>query len=644
MRFTPTFLDEIRDRVPISSVIGRSVTWDKRKTQVGKGDFWACCPFHGEKSPSFHCEDRKGRYYCFGCGASGDHLRFMTEHNGLSFPEAVEQLAAEAGVPMPARDEQAERKEQERASLYDVMNLAQDWFQQQLQTADGAKARAYLRDRGLPGDIQQQFGMGFAPDVRNGLKQYLAGKGVTAHDMEQAGLVVHGEGIAVSYDRFRGRVMFPIHDSRGRAIAFGGRALSPDVPAKYLNSPETPLFTKGNIVYNHHRARKPASDVGAVIAAEGYMDVIALAAGGFHHAVAPLGTALTDRQLEIMWRMTPEPTLCFDGDKAGLKAAHRAADTALPYLKPGRSVRFALLPQGLDPDDLMRAQGSEAMAGVLEQARPLADILWMRETAGGTFDTPEKRAELEGRMRQLTSAIADETVRRHYQQDLRNRLEAFFGVARSGGQRQGFGKGGETARRGAASRRFAVSDSLATSGLVRGAAIGGQSTTMPPLRDAALIVGIINHPTLLSEFFEEIAELRFAHSQVSRLHAVILDAMATRDTLERQHVAVALERAGLKPFSEDLGLMCARSLEWHVSDSAAYEDAREGWLQALHLHHRAMTLHTELRAAERAFAEHGTQETYERLLLIRDEMLSARGTEVQIAGFGLSSGRPLKPL
>ncbi|MEO0498895.1 MAG: DNA primase, partial [Pseudomonadota bacterium] len=338
MRFTPTFLDEIRDRVPISSVIGRSVTWDKRKTQVGKGDFWACCPFHGEKSPSFHCEDRKGRYYCFGCGASGDHLRFMTEHNGLSFPEAVEQLAAEAGVPMPERDEQAERKEQERASLYDVMNLAQDWFQQQLQTADGAKARAYLRDRGLSGEVQQHFGMGFAPDVRNGLKQHLAGKGVTAHDMEQAGLVVHGEGIAVSYDRFRGRVMFPIHDSRGRVIAFGGRALSPDVPAKYLNSPETPLFSKGAIVYNHHRARKPAADQGAVIAAEGYMDVIALAAGGFHNAVAPLGTALTDRQLEIMWRMTPEPTLCFDGDKAGLKAAHRAADTALPHLKPGRSV------------------------------------------------------------------------------------------------------------------------------------------------------------------------------------------------------------------------------------------------------------------------------------------------------------------
>ncbi|MEM1365048.1 MAG: DNA primase [Pseudomonadota bacterium] len=640
MRFTPTFLDEIRDRVPISSVIGRSVTWDKRKTQAGKGDFWACCPFHGEKSPSFHCEDRKGRYYCFGCGASGDHLRFMTEHNGLSFPEAVEQLAAEAGVPMPERDEQAERREQERASLYDVMNLAQDWFLEQLQTAEGAKARAYLRDRGLSGEIQQKFGMGFAPDMRSGLKQFLAGKGVTAHDMEQAGLVVHGEGIAVSYDRFRGRVMFPIHDSRGRVIAFGGRALSPDVPAKYLNSPETPLFTKGNIVYNHHRARKPASDVGAVIAAEGYMDVIALAAGGFDHAVAPLGTALTDRQLEIMWRMTPEPTLCFDGDKAGLKAAHRAADTALLHLKPGRSVKFALLPQGLDPDDLIRAQGPEAMAGVLEQTRPLADILWMRETAGGVFDTPEKRAELEGRMRQLTGAIADETVRRHYQQDLRNRLEAFFGSTRSSGQRNGR----ETARRGAASRRFAVSDSLATSGLVRGAAMGGQSTTLPPLRDAALIVGIVNHPQLLTDFFEEIAELRFAHAQVARLHGVILDAMARHNSLDRQQVALAVEKAGLKSFCDDMCLMCARSLEWHVSESAAYEDASEGWQQALHLHHRAMILHTDLRAAERAFAEQSTQENFERLLLIRDEMLSTRGTEVQIAGFGLSSGRPLKPL
>ncbi|MEO0498472.1 MAG: DNA primase, partial [Pseudomonadota bacterium] len=303
-------------------------------------------------------------------------------------------------------------------------------------------------------------------------------------------------------------------------------------------------------------------------------------------------------------------------------------------------VKFALLPQGMDPDDLIRAQGSEAMSAVLAQARPLADILWMRETAGGTFDTPEKRAELEGRMRQLTSAISDETVRRHYQQDLKNRLEAFFGASRGAGQR----KGGDTVRRGAASRRFAVSDSLATSGLVRSAGIGGHTTAMPPLRDAALIVGIVNHPALLNDFFEEIAELRFAHPQVARLHAVILDAMATRDTLDRQHVAIAVEQAGQKAFCDELCLMCAKSLEWHVSDSAAYEDAREGWQQALHLHHRAMTLHTELRAAERAFAEQGTQETYERLLLIRDEMLSARGTEVQIAGFGLSSGRPLKPL
>ncbi|MEO0638002.1 MAG: toprim domain-containing protein [Pseudomonadota bacterium] len=511
---------------------------------------------------------------------------------------------------------------------------------QQLQTADGAKARAYLRDRGLSGEIQQQFGMGFAPDTRNGLKQYLAGKGVTAHDMEQAGLVVHGDEIPVSYDRFRGRVMFPIHDSRGRVIAFGGRALSPDVPAKYLNSPETPLFSKGTIVYNHHRARKPASDTGQLIAAEGYMDVIAMAAAGFHHAVAPLGTAMTDRQLEIMWRMTPEPILCFDGDKAGLKAAHRAADTALPLLKAGRSVRFALMPEGLDPDDLIKAQGPEALASIIGQARPLADLLWMRETAGGSFDTPEKRAELEGRLRQIAGGIADETVRRHYQQDLRNRLEAFFGAPGRGSARGG--KGGSA--RSAASRRFAVSDSLATSGLVRGSGLAGQTTSMPPLRDAALVMGIVNHPALLGEFFEEIAGLRFGHQQVSRLHGVILDAMAREDQLGRQQVANAVERAGLKGFCDELRQMCARSLEWHVSETAAYEDAREGWLQALHLHHRAMTLHSELRAAERAFAEQGTQETYERLLLIRDEMLSARGTEVQIAGFGLSSGRPLKPL
>ena len=362
MRFPPAFLDEIRDRVPISAVIGARVAWDRKKTNAGRGDFWGCCPFHGEKTPSFHCEDRKGRYHCFGCGVSGDHFKFLTELDGLSFPEAVERIADMAGVPMPARDVAEEKRERERASLTDVMEMATAFFQERLQSAAGAKARAYLRDRGLTPATQQSFRLGYAPDSRNALKEFLDSKGVEKAQIEACGLVVFGQDVPVSYDRFRDRIMFPIPDSRGRVIAFGGRAMSPEVAAKYLNSPETELFHKGNVLYNFARARKALGKEGTVIAVEGYMDVIALAQAGFDNVVAPLGTALTENQMELLWRMAGEPILCFDGDQAGLKAAWRAADLILPSVQPGRTARFALLPEGKDPDDLVKADGPDAKA------------------------------------------------------------------------------------------------------------------------------------------------------------------------------------------------------------------------------------------------------------------------------------------
>ena len=437
MRFSDSFLDEIRDRVPISSVIGTRVSWDRKKTNAPRGDYWACCPFHGEKSPSFHCEDKKGRYHCFGCGVSGDHFRFLTELDGMSFPEAVERIADMAGVPMPARDPEAEKRDQERASLTDVMELATTFFQEQLQSAAGAKARAYLRDRGLSSATQQSFRLGFAPDSRNALKEFLAAKGITKAQMEACGLVHpwrRHSGLLSTGSATASCSRSPIR--RGRIIAFGGRALSSDALAKYLNSPETELFHKGNVLYNFVRARKAMQKDGTVIAVEGYMDVIALAQAGFENVVAPLGTALTENQLELLWRMAGEPVLCFDGDQAGLKAAWRAADMALPLIQPGRTLRFALLPEGKDPDDLVKADGPDAFRAVLAEARPLADLLWMRETSGGVFDTPERRADLEKTLRELTSRIRDESVRYHYQQEMRERVHAFFGAQRGAAVRK----------------------------------------------------------------------------------------------------------------------------------------------------------------------------------------------------------------
>ena len=311
MRFSDAFLEEIRQRLPITQVVGEHVVWDKRKSQPGRGDMWACCPFHGEKTPSFHADDRKGIYHCFGCGATGDHFRFLTEKTGVSFPEAVERLAGMAGVQMPARDEREEKREAARRSLYDIMELATAYFAAALEHNIGARARGYLNERGVSPNQQQRFRIGFAPDSRNGLKEHLAANGVSAEEMKATGLVAEREGDPLPYDRFRNRVMFPISDFRGRVIAFGGRALSPDVPAKYLNSPETELFHKRSVLYNGQGARRAAHDGATLIVVEGYLDVIAAVTAGFEGTVAPLGTALTEDHLQLIWRMTDIPVLCF---------------------------------------------------------------------------------------------------------------------------------------------------------------------------------------------------------------------------------------------------------------------------------------------------------------------------------------------
>jgi DNA primase catalytic core len=429
MRFPPAFLDDIRARIPISQVVGRAVAWDKRKSNPGRGDFWACCPFHGEKTPSFHADDRKGRYHCFGCGASGDHFKFLVDAQGLSFPEAVAELAAEAGIPLPERDPDAERREAVRSSLYEVMEKAARFFEAALQGSDGAKARAYLRDRGLAPEVQKRFRIGYAPASRNALKDHLAGAGIAPEQMVEAGLVIAGDDIPVSYDRFRDRVMFPIADSRGRIIAFGGRALAAEVQPKYLNSPETPLFHKSSVLYNGHAARAAVRKGGPVIAVEGYIDVIA-SVEAFEATVAPLGTALTEDQMGALWQMTDEPILCFDGDEAGLKAAYRAIDVAMPHLRPGKSLKFALLPEGQDPDSLIRTEGLNRFKEAIASAKPLVEMLWLRETQGVDLSTPERQAALEANLYRVIGRIGDGDVMRRYRAHVRLRLAQLFDLSR----------------------------------------------------------------------------------------------------------------------------------------------------------------------------------------------------------------------
>ena len=427
MSLPPGFIDELRTRVSLSSVVGRKVTWDMRKSNMGKGDMWAPCPFHQEKSASFHVDDRKGFYYCFGCHAKGDAVSFVKETENVGFLEAVEILAREAGMPIPARDPQAAQKADHRTQLVQVMEEAVNWFRLQLRTSAAADAREYLVRRKLSPEAQERWNIGFAPASWTALTDAMKQKEISTEMLIAAGLAAKSD-TRGAYDRFRNRIIFPIRDARGRAISLGGRAMDPNDQAKYLNGPETELFDKGRSLYNMGPAREAAGKGKPLIVAEGYMDVIALSEAGFTSTVAPLGTAVTEDQLRLMWRIHPEPIIALDGDKAGIAAALRVVDLALPVLEAGQGLRFAILPTGLDPDDLIKAQGAPAMQRVLDAAQPMVNLLWSRETDGRNFDSPERKASLDKTLRAALARIKDPSIRGHYGEEIKRLRWDLFGT------------------------------------------------------------------------------------------------------------------------------------------------------------------------------------------------------------------------
>ncbi len=641
MRFSPQILDEIRARLPVSAVVARKVALKKKGRE-----FVGLSPFKSEKTPSFFVNDQKGFYHCFASGEHGDIFKFVMVTEGLTFPEAVERLAEEAGVVLPARTEptqvEAER-EDERQRLYRLLNSSAEFFRAALKRPEGEAARRYLAKRGLAAATIESFGLGFAPNSRNALKEHLTREGFSAADMARSGMLISGDDIPVPYDRFRNRVMFPIADLKGRVIAFGGRALDADAPAKYLNSPETPLFHKGHVLYNAARARPVAHDKERIIAVEGYMDVVALAEAGFGEAVAPLGTALTEDQVKLMWRMVPEPILCFDGDSAGRKAAFRAIDTVLPHLKPGVSVTFAFLPDGLDPDDLIRQQGAGAMEAVLKQARPLADVLFEREWGGGSWTTPERRARLEQQIRALISQIGDPGVRGHYERDMRQRLFAAwgggggaFGAKRgtpavpgrpsgAGQQSSGFpvGSGGRTpARLSRGSSSYSLASSLGvspTSSLKASALVAGEGAAAP-YREALLMATLLNHPWLIEQEAEVLDRLTLTSEQLKKLKEALLAALA---------LDIPLDRLQLRSQLDDLGVgravtLVERTLT-HRSDRFADPDADKseveaGWRHALAMHERHVDLQRSLKAAEREWEDDGNEAALARICEIQRQI------------------------
>jgi len=435
MSLPPGFLDDLRTRTSLSQVVGRKVLWDNRKSNQGKGDMWAPCPFHQEKSASFHVDDRKGFYYCFGCQAKGDAISFVRETENVGFMEAIEILAGEAGMPMPARDPQAKQKSDRREVLVEVMEQAVRFFRMSLSTGAGADARRYLDGRRLSEAGRDRFEIGFAPDGWQALWDHLAGKGVSEDMILACGLGKPSRKGGKPYDVFRNRIMFPIRDGRGRCIAFGGRAMDPGDNAKYLNSPETELFDKSRTLYNLGPAREAAGKGKPLIVAEGYMDVIALSEAGFKAAVAPLGTAVTEHQIAHLWRVADEPIVALDGDAAGLRAAYRVIDHALPLLEAGKSLRFVLMPQGKDPDDLLRSDGPGAVQKLLDGAMPMVRLLWQHETEGRDFDSPERKAALDKALRDRIGLIRDPSIRQYYDRELKDLRWQLFRPSRTGGGR-----------------------------------------------------------------------------------------------------------------------------------------------------------------------------------------------------------------
>ena len=538
MSLPPGFLDDLRERLTLSDIVGRKVIWDARKSNAARGDYWAPCPFHQEKTPSFHVDDRKGFYYCFGCQAKGDMVTFVKETENVSFIEAVEVLAREAGVEMPARthDPRAGERRDRQALLFDVMEQAVRAFRLALNQAAAASVRDYLRGRGLSPETAARFELGYAPPDRHHLAAMFGEKGLVDEAVD-VGLLIRPDDGGKPYDRFRGRLMFPIRDTRGRCIAFGGRAMSEQARAKYLNSPETGLFHKGRTLYNHGPAREAAGKSGVLIVAEGYMDVIALAQAGFDHAVAPLGTAITEEQLGLMWRIADEPVVALDGDAAGLRAAERLVDLALPLLAPGKSLRFCLLPEGRDPDDLIRAGGPAAMRDLLDQAVPLIELLWRRETGREVLDTPERRAALDQRLRAALGRIGDAGVRNHYAAEIKTRRAVLFQPA---GPTRAAGRDGRPGRRAPAFRATQPTRETLASDLARRSA-----ADQARLREAAILLIALRNPAAVALVEMPLENMVVTDPQHEQVRDALLDLAGTEDPAGSIQARTGLDAEGL---------------------------------------------------------------------------------------------------
>ena len=633
MRFPPSFLEEIKARLPVSEVVRHRV----KLMRAGR-EWKGLSPFNAEKTPSFFVNDQKMAWFDLSAGKNGNIFDFLMETEGLSFPEAVKRLAHEAGLALPEASPEAQAREKARASLYEVLALAASYFSARLASGQGGAARAYLAGRGLDAGLQSRFGLGYALPEKYALRDALAAKGIPLQAMVEAGLLIHGEDIAVPYDRFRDRVMFPIHDSSGRVIAFGGRALAKDAQPKYLNSPETALFHKGAILYNHHLARKAAHEGAQLLVAEGYVDVIALTSAGFEAAVAPLGTALTSAQCELLWTMSEEPILCFDGDRAGRKAAYRAIDMAVAFDRARPFVRLCAFArrQGPRRSRPVGRPGGGFASGLAGAAARRADL--SPGNGGKRLCTPEQKAGLKQRLSQIARAIRDETLRGFYIKDLNERLFQFFGRdrhveanrlrARPIRDQRGTQTGVPKLREDAASREPQPHTIVAVS----------PEQSRHSSQRAADFVASSQPSGTAATPPRGYGRGRVFSAEARGVRDVLLD-LAGAARLDPVDLRAAVEARGLAAILTKLEAMAAHAAHWYLKAEADENDAEKVLQQAL-IWHRKRALKRELHAAECALGQDPSEEKLRLVSKIQEELFALGGTEAMVEGFGALSGRP----
>jgi len=599
MAFSPRFLEDIKNRISLVEIIGRTV----RLIKKGR-EFHGLCPFHQEKTPSFTVNEDKGFFHCFGCGEHGSIFDFIMKTRNLSFPEAVEQLADEANIEIPKTTPEELRKQRRARGIHEVMELATVYYQNLLRSPSGEKAVQYLEQRGIKDNSIKEFRLGFAPNNRNQLKIELSKKGISDTLMIEAGLLIQPENAeSLPYDRFRSRIIFPIGDKRGKIIAFGGRTLGKGEP-KYLNSPETPIFTKGHNLYSLDRASNSINKTDKIIVVEGYTDVISLYQAGYKNCVAPLGTALTESQVRLLWRWTSEPILCFDGDTAGQRAAGRAATNILPHLKPEKSLSFVLLPEGEDPDNLIKTKGVSAIKSLINVAVPLSEILWRISKVGYRIETPEDRAGFDKRLREMALLIEDKTVQKYYLDSFKQRLWEEFARRK---------KPSEYGKKANVSLPIKKSS---TSGVI----------DVNLIQQAILIITLINYPILFEKIGEQLAAIEFNSSELDKLRQEVLKILALKPAINREELQDYLNDKG---FLELLGTLSTGQFLNHTSFAQPEGDivlVHKGWDQTFRLFQRTQLL-DEIQKVEKELAENPTREIFDLLIALKETVTKKEDAE-----------------